>query len=943
MPDVKNRRPSPILRGLQYSTLVLALVLSGATHAAPDAKASRLYEEALTRFEKKDVKGSIIQLKNALQIDRDMLPVHLLLGRALMADGQVAAAEVAFTDALRLGVNRAEVVVPLAEAVISQGNQPQILAEARFASAGLPPGVQAKLLLVRASAAADLGDLRESLRAIEQARAIDATSIDSWVAEVPVRIRAHQFDEAMLAADKAVRLAPSSAGAIYQRSQILHIRGDLPGALAGYGQALVADPDHVESRVSRAGLLVDMNRAADARQDVEVLRRQAPKDPRGAYLAALLAERNGDSAATKLALKEVTVLIDPVPIAFIRYRPQLLMLNGLAHYGLGERENAKPYLEGYQKLDPGAGVSKLLAQIQLAEGNVQPAVESLESYLRAHPDDAQAQALLASAHMSQGRNARATSVAKDALKRTDAPELRTVLGLSMLRSGQTADATVELETAWRKDPQQTNAAAALVGLYLQNRKNDKALAVADALVKQHPKNAAFLNLQGQARQRSGNSAGARTSFEEAARLDPGLLGPQISMARLESDQGAYDAATKRLTTLLSRDERNIELQFELATLMERRGQPDEARRWLEKAIDHSGPREFRPALALVDLHMRHGRKDEALDVAKAATAKMPGELAPQLALARAQLAKNDREGAKASLNTATRLANFDPQLQLEIGLLQQLAGNLAGAAYNFDKALAAQPDFLPAQVAMTGIEIRQRDYAKAEQRARAILAAHPQKSIGYSLIGDVAWGRGQLPAATDAYRRAHKAEPTTTTLLSLHAAVLRQEGSKPAVALVEQWVKAHPQDRRAQNELAGIYARTGNLIAARTTYDSLLKGAPNDSGLLNNLANVLLQSKSPDALNVAERALAAAPGDTLVMDTVGWALFQNGQMDRALQQLRDARLRDPSQPVIRYHLAAVLAKTGRASEAKDELKQALAGNARFEGVDDARLLLKSLP
>jgi Tfp pilus assembly protein PilF len=58
--------------------LLCGLTLGAA--AAPENKASQYYEDALTRYEKHDVKGAIIQLKNALQIDKNMLPVHVLLG-----------------------------------------------------------------------------------------------------------------------------------------------------------------------------------------------------------------------------------------------------------------------------------------------------------------------------------------------------------------------------------------------------------------------------------------------------------------------------------------------------------------------------------------------------------------------------------------------------------------------------------------------------------------------------------------------------------------------------------------------------------------------------------------------------------------------------------------------------------------------------------------------
>ena len=72
-------------------------------------------------------------------------------------------------------------------------------------------------------------------------------------------------------------------------------------------------------------------------------------------------------------------------------------------------------------------------------------------------------------------------------------------------------------------------------------------------------------------------------------------------------------------------------------------------------------------------------------------------------------------------------------------------------------------------------------------------------------------------------------------------------------------------------------------------------------------------------------------------------LFRNGRSDRALQLLRDARLRQPANPTIRYHLAAVLAQTGRTAEAKEELRSALASTPQFEGDAEARELLKSLP
>jgi Tfp pilus assembly protein PilF len=92
--------------------IILGLQLASPVYADPQ-KASRLYEDALRRFDKGDLQGTVIQLKNAIQQDDKMLPAHLLLGKTLFKQGQLKGAEAAFEEALKLGVDRGEVVVQL--------------------------------------------------------------------------------------------------------------------------------------------------------------------------------------------------------------------------------------------------------------------------------------------------------------------------------------------------------------------------------------------------------------------------------------------------------------------------------------------------------------------------------------------------------------------------------------------------------------------------------------------------------------------------------------------------------------------------------------------------------------------------------------------------------------------------------------------------------------
>ena len=137
-------------------------------------------------------------------------------------------------------------------------------------------------------------------------------------------------------------------------------------------------------------------------------------------------------------------------------------------------------------------------------------------------------------------------------------------------------------------------------------------------------------------------------------------------------------------------------------------------------------------------------------------------------------------------------------------------------------------------------------------------------------------------------------------------------------------------------------ARSAQFTLARKTYENVVMLAGDDAQTLNNLANVLFRLQDPGAQAVAERALARNPQDAHVIDTLGWILHHKGEADRALQLLRDARLRAPDNPEIRYHLAVSLAKAGRKQEARQELAEALAARMPFEDSQAARALAEQL-
>jgi Tfp pilus assembly protein PilF len=344
---------------------------------------------------------------------------------------------------------------------------------------------------------------------------------------------------------------------------------------------------------------------------------------------------------------------------------------------------------------------------------------------------------------------------------------------------------------------------------------------------------------------------------------------------------------------------------------------------------------------MVEFQLARGRTDLAKEAVKRLQSKAPEALAVVLASARVQITAGELNDARSTLTRATTQVAYDAAALTRIGEMQLQADNVAGAAHALDKALQAKPNHLRARALRANAYMLQAEMGKAEQLARSIVASDPKSALGHGLLGDLAMARRQPATAVEPYRKAQQLEASSAGLIRLFTAQdLTSHGA--AVATADQWLRSKPQDTLVWRALADSQVRSGNLTAARTAYESLLKHNPKDAEALNNLAIVLVSLKDPAATKAAEQALGLKPQVPYIIGTAGWAAFHAGQSDRALQLLRDARLRDPSNASTRYFLATVLAQQGRRAEARQELQSAVSANPNFTYAKEAQTLLKAL-
>lgn len=199
-----------------------------------------------------------------------------------------------------------------------------------------------------------------------------------------------------------------------------------------------------------------------------------------------------------------------------------------------------------------------------------------------------------------------------------------------------------------------------------------------------------------------------------------------------------------------------------------------------------------------------------------------------------------------------------------------------------------------------------------------VVALHPDNPEARNNLGNTYMRMGRLDRARAEYDRALALHPNYGEAHSnlahlLHELGQFEQGAQEARLAIE----ISPQLVDAYINLAGIEITRRRPADALRWLDAVLHFAPGHPGALAAKAKVLSQAHRPDAaLEVARRAVAAAPNNAEAHNALGRALADAGLVEDALSTLEKAAALPGLTESAVLDRATLLLEAGRGSEAK---------------------------
>ena len=744
------------LTSISLLGIFITLILSSCDEFSPDSKKAKHLQQGQTYFDKQQYREALLEFKNVVQLDPKDAATHYRLALTYLKLGgttnlQDAFAELRHTvemdktnrDAqLKLGElyllgkeptkarEQADIVLVSApqnieglilkgRSLINENHYAEGIAEIKKGIEIDPKNMPTYIELARAYVFAK--DTASAEATLKQALTIDPRSIEILLAFGDFHVTTGKPDQAEIMYKHALDIASESEeiylrlASFYQRfgkwaeveaalqklaalkpqDEKPHIHlGDLftelgqrDKALASYQRATTVSPGSVLARDKLISHYLDIGKTREAEAKVKDILEKNNKDIMGRLFDARirLAKNNADEAISLLQ----GVVKDESQFALAHH------FLGVAFMQKGQTVQARGAFTEAVKLNPNLSEARTaLAEIHLAEGSADLALEQAQAAIQLNPRNVQAAIISGDAYLRKGDFTRIKQVFEavgQTLPKEAVGPYR--LGLVARAEKNDAKALAYFEDALTRKPTAIDALAQIAMIKIAQGKTNEARERVSKQLEAFPNDPQLYNLLGQLWMKAEDPGQAETAFKKALELDNSLLSAYINLGLVYHIAGKTDQAAKEFEAVLAKDPKVIQPHMMLGIIHDGRKEYGNAQTHYE-AILKLDPRFGPAANNLAWILVEHGGNiDLALSHAQMAREQQPNDSSIADTLGWIYYKKNANLLAMSLLKEAVETVPNEPVFHFHYGMAQQKNGDQAGAKKSFQAALKLSQTF----------------------------------------------------------------------------------------------------------------------------------------------------------------------------------------------------------------------------------------------------------
>lgn len=694
--------------------------------------------------------------------------------------------------------------------------------------------------------------------------------------------------------------------------------GDTRGAIVELKNALQSDPSNLSARLLLGEIYVDAGKGPAAEKELRKVWENGINLERVLVLLGRAYLMQG---------KYQKVLDD---IIGGNFEPEveagILLARGHAHLGLGEADQALESLRQASELRPDdARIHVGFARILIGQRKLEEAEKKVDLGLALDPNLVEALVIKGELRRLARDNGSALENFSKAIT-VDGNSIMARLGRAAVsvKSDRADEALKDLELVLEKSPKHplANYLAALI----EARKKDFAV--------------------------------ANERLTGLGAIIDNHLPSNFLLGALHYLDAEYEQALERLGRFLDGVPGHVTARKLMGATQIRKRQAAQAVTVLEPALE-TAPNDVQLLALLGSAYMQVGEFTKGTELFERTAAASPDATGIRTQLALSRLATGEAEKAiedlesvieldadatqagilltlthlrsrdfEAAFEVADRLRENDEDNPLYVNLMGAALlgeGDTASARDTFNKALALDPDYFPAEMNLAQIDIRERKYVEAKQRYESIVERDRDNLPVMNALAKLAVAEHRDQDAVKWFERARAAHPQAAAprirLVNLYIR-MRESAKAMAVALeLDQFAHNNP---KAVDALGRAQAAAGEMNSAVGTFKRLVELTPSSAEAHHRLAAALVAADElPKARDLLLRAIEINPDYAIAQAALVELEIRDERYDEALAIVDELREKRPDSPVPDVLAASIKMNIGDFGEAAVLLERAL--------------------